>query len=117
MTRETLAGKEIVVAVTGSIGNDVRVLDDLCTGYRENVPDGVELVVGDVADEAVAELTRGLVRADADVTLKGPLNSATAAGSSATSSTRCRPSCTPTNRPSPSPTTPSRKQLRSSRDY
>jgi UDP-glucose 4-epimerase len=34
-------------------GHDVRVLDDLCTGYRENVPDGVELVVGDVADEAV----------------------------------------------------------------
>ncbi|HEY5013428.1 MAG TPA: NAD-dependent epimerase/dehydratase family protein [Acidimicrobiia bacterium] len=34
-------------------GHDVRVLDDLCTGYRENVPDGVELIVGDVADEAV----------------------------------------------------------------
>jgi UDP-glucose 4-epimerase len=34
-------------------GHDVRVLDDLCTGYRENVPDGVELVVGDVADDAV----------------------------------------------------------------
>jgi UDP-glucose 4-epimerase len=32
-------------------GHDVRVIDDLCTGARENVPDGVELVVGDVADE------------------------------------------------------------------
>ena len=36
-------------------GHDVRVLDDLCTGYRENVPEGVELVVGDVADEAVVQ--------------------------------------------------------------
>jgi UDP-glucose 4-epimerase len=35
-----------------SDGHDVRVLDDLCTGYRENVPADVELVVGDVADEA-----------------------------------------------------------------
>jgi UDP-glucose 4-epimerase len=34
-------------------GHDVRVLDDLYSGYRENVPGGVELVVGDVADEAV----------------------------------------------------------------
>ena len=33
-------------------GHDVRVLDDLYSGYRENVPAGVELVVGDVADEA-----------------------------------------------------------------
>ena len=35
-------------------GATVRVLDDLSTGYEENVPDGVELVVGDVADEATA---------------------------------------------------------------
>ena len=34
-------------------GHEVRVLDDLCTGYRENVPDAAELVVGDVADEAI----------------------------------------------------------------
>jgi UDP-glucose 4-epimerase len=34
-------------------GDDVRVLDDLCTGVRDNVPDGVELVVGDVADHDV----------------------------------------------------------------
>ena len=34
-------------------GHDVRVLDDLCTGYRDNVPSGVELIVGDVADESV----------------------------------------------------------------
>jgi len=36
-----------------SDGHDVRVLDDLCTGHRDNVPAGVELVVGDVADETV----------------------------------------------------------------
>jgi UDP-glucose 4-epimerase len=34
-------------------GHDVRVLDDLYSGYRDNVPAGVEVVVGDVADEAV----------------------------------------------------------------
>jgi UDP-glucose 4-epimerase len=34
-------------------GHEVRVLDDLCTGYRENVPPEVELIVGDVADETV----------------------------------------------------------------
>jgi UDP-glucose 4-epimerase len=33
-------------------GHTVRVLDDLLTGYRENVPDGAQLVVGDIADEA-----------------------------------------------------------------
>lgn len=31
-------------------GDDVRVLDDLSTGRRENLPEGVDLVVGDVAD-------------------------------------------------------------------
>lgn len=36
-----------------SEGHDVRVLDDLCTGYRENVPSAVELIVGDVSDETV----------------------------------------------------------------
>ena len=36
-------------------GHDVRVLDDLCTGHRENVPDGVELLVGDVADDAIVQ--------------------------------------------------------------
>ncbi|HIJ83600.1 MAG: NAD-dependent epimerase/dehydratase [Magnetococcales bacterium] len=34
-------------------GDGVRVLDDLSTGHRENLPPGVELVVGDVADGAV----------------------------------------------------------------
>ncbi len=33
-------------------GHEVRVLDDLSSGYRDNVPAGVEIVVGDVADEA-----------------------------------------------------------------
>ena len=31
---------------------DVRVLDNLSTGFRENVPDGAELVEGDIRDEA-----------------------------------------------------------------
>jgi len=32
---------------------DVRVLDDLSTGKRENLPPGVQLIVGDVADPTV----------------------------------------------------------------
>ncbi len=35
-------------------GHGVRVLDDLSTGKRANLPPGAELVVGDVADPAVA---------------------------------------------------------------
>ncbi len=35
-------------------GARVRVLDDLSSGRRENLPDGVELIVGDVADAAAA---------------------------------------------------------------
>lgn len=35
-------------------GDQVRVLDDLSTGRRDNLPLGAELVVGDVADPAVA---------------------------------------------------------------
>ncbi len=31
-------------------GDTVRVLDDFSTGKRENLPDGIELIVGDVAD-------------------------------------------------------------------
>jgi UDP-glucose 4-epimerase len=34
-------------------GHEVRVLDDLSTGRRENVPDGAELLVGSVTDEQV----------------------------------------------------------------
>jgi UDP-glucose 4-epimerase len=34
-------------------GDRVRVLDDLSTGRRANLPPGVELIVGDVADAAV----------------------------------------------------------------
>ncbi|HEX2941634.1 MAG TPA: NAD-dependent epimerase/dehydratase family protein [Rhodopila sp.] len=33
-------------------GDTVRVLDDLSTGRRENLPDRVELIVGDIADPA-----------------------------------------------------------------
>ena len=36
-------------------GVEVRVLDDLSTGKRSNLPKGVELLVGDVADPAVVE--------------------------------------------------------------
>lgn len=32
-------------------GHDVAVLDDMSTGKRENLPDGVELTVGDIADQ------------------------------------------------------------------
>ena len=45
-------GSNLVHRLVGD-GHEVRVLDDLCTGYRENLPTGVELIVGDVADEAV----------------------------------------------------------------
>jgi nucleoside-diphosphate-sugar epimerase len=36
-------------------GHEVRILDDLSTGYRENVPTEAELLVGDVADAAAVE--------------------------------------------------------------
>jgi UDP-glucose 4-epimerase len=36
-------------------GDSVRVLDDLSTGKRANLPEGVPLIVGDVADAAVVE--------------------------------------------------------------
>jgi nucleoside-diphosphate-sugar epimerase len=35
-------------------GRDVRVVDDLSTGRRENVPAGVQLLVGDIGDERIA---------------------------------------------------------------
>ena len=35
-------------------GTQVRVLDDLSSGRRDNLPHGVELIVGDVADPAAA---------------------------------------------------------------
>jgi UDP-glucose 4-epimerase len=42
-------------------GHAVRVLDDLSTGKRENLPDGVPVTVGDVADEAlVRDLMAGM---------------------------------------------------------
>lgn len=41
-------------------GEDVRVLDDLSTGYRENVDSRAELIEGDVSDEeAVAKAVAG----------------------------------------------------------
>jgi UDP-glucose 4-epimerase len=43
-------GSNLVQALLAR-GDDVRVLDDLCTGYRDNVPSEVELIVGSVADE------------------------------------------------------------------
>lgn len=36
-------------------GDSVRVLDDLSTGHRGNLPVGVPLIIGDVADPAVVE--------------------------------------------------------------
>jgi UDP-glucose 4-epimerase len=41
--------------------NDVRVLDDLSTGRRENVPEGAELIEGDVRDpDALEAATAGV---------------------------------------------------------
>jgi len=37
-------------------GDTVRVLDDLSTGHRTNLPDGVDLIVGDIADPDTAFL-------------------------------------------------------------
>ena len=36
-------------------GHEVRILDDLTTGRRENVPGGADLIVGDVSDEAAVQ--------------------------------------------------------------
>jgi UDP-glucose 4-epimerase len=42
-------GSNLVTALLND-GHRVRVLDDLCTGYRENVHGNAELIVGSVAD-------------------------------------------------------------------
>lgn len=60
--------RERTVLITGGAGfvgshlaaalapdNDVRVLDDLSTGRRANVPEGAELLVGDVRDPATLD--------------------------------------------------------------
>ncbi len=50
-----------LVALLREEGHDVRVLDDLSSGWRENVPDGVHLVEADVCDaDAVNEAARGV---------------------------------------------------------
>lgn len=36
-------------------GHRVRILDDLSTGVRDNLPDGIELIIGDVADAATVQ--------------------------------------------------------------
>lgn len=46
-------GSHLVAALTAR-GDGVRVLDDLSTGKRDNLPTGVELMLGDVADLATA---------------------------------------------------------------
>ena len=42
-------GSHLVDALLAA-GHGVRIVDDLSTGSRDNVPDGAELIVGDVAD-------------------------------------------------------------------
>jgi len=42
-------GSNLVAALLRD-GHHVRVLDDLCSGYADNVPDDAELIVGSVAD-------------------------------------------------------------------
>jgi UDP-glucose 4-epimerase len=50
-----------VAAALVARGDEVRVLDDLSTGFRENVPEGAELLVGDVRDlETVRAATAGV---------------------------------------------------------
>jgi UDP-glucose 4-epimerase len=46
-------GSHLCDALIGR-GDTVRVLDDLSTGHRTNLPAGVELIVGDIADPATA---------------------------------------------------------------
>lgn len=47
-------GSHLVEALIAD-GHSVRVLDDLSTGRRSNVPDGVQLMVADIADPEAAE--------------------------------------------------------------
>jgi UDP-glucose 4-epimerase len=47
-------GSNLVDALVAE-GNDVVVLDDLSTGYRENVNPSAQLVEGDIADPAIVE--------------------------------------------------------------
>ncbi len=46
-------GSHLCDALTGR-GDSVRVLDDLSTGHRANLPAGVEFIEGDIADPAAA---------------------------------------------------------------
>lgn len=46
-------GSHLAESLVGD-GHSVRVLDDLSTGRRSNLPDGVELMVADIADPEVA---------------------------------------------------------------
>src|SRR6201996_6028020 len=47
-------GSHLCDALAGR-GDTVRVLDDLSTGHRRNVPPGAHLIVGDVADPAAVD--------------------------------------------------------------
>src|SRR5258708_883105 len=52
-------GDHLVEALLAD-GHEVRILDDLSTGKRVNVPSSAKLIVGDVADEeAVRKATEG----------------------------------------------------------
>ena len=44
-------GSHLVEALLNR-GDAVRVLDNLSSGFRENIPSGIDLRIGDVADEA-----------------------------------------------------------------
>src|SRR5208282_72342 len=47
-------GSHLCEALVGD-GHAVRVLDDLSTGVRANLPPGVELIEGDIADPAAMQ--------------------------------------------------------------
>ncbi len=53
-------GSHTVEALLRS-GHEVRVLDNLSSGRRSNLPEGVDLIIGDVTDEeVVARVTKGM---------------------------------------------------------
>ena len=53
-------GSHIVEALLAR-GDAVRVLDNLCSGFRANLSDGVEFIEGDLCDAgAVAKAVKGV---------------------------------------------------------
>ncbi|MCJ2139758.1 NAD-dependent epimerase/dehydratase family protein, partial [Methylobacterium sp. E-066] len=62
-------GSHMVLALLDAGHDEIVVLDDLSTGFDWAVPEGVKLVVGDVADQALVTQTILQHRIDAPVHL------------------------------------------------